>query len=182
MLSDDFDAERQVEFMELVTPNQSRLYGYIFALVQNSNDAHDIYQQTILVLWRKFHTFELGTNFCAWAFRTAKLECLSFHRRNRRERNYFDVELIDQISEEQTQRAEGVANERCEALKACVKKLSERDKNLLNECYRSGVKMSQVADMMGRSAQSLSNSLRRVRNMLHRCIENVVAQGNPNET
>ena len=163
--------------MELVTPNQSRLFGYIYALVQNSNDAHDVYQQTVMVLWKKFHTYQPGTNFCGWAFRTAKLECMSLHRRKRRERFYFHEDLISQICEQQNQRANDVQVERCEALKTCMQKLSEKDALMLSECYRSGANMGQVAKTLGRSAQSLSNSLRRVRLALHRCIEMVVAQG-----
>lgn len=42
----ELEIRRSAEFMDLVTPNQSRLFGYIFAMVRNSNDAHDLYQPT----------------------------------------------------------------------------------------------------------------------------------------
>ena len=176
-MSEDCDADQQVEFMELVTPNQSRLFGYIYTLVCNSNDAHDVYQQTIMVLWKKFHTFQRGTNFTAWAFRTAKLECMAFHRKNNRDKYFFDGQLVDQIATDQQIRANDVQMDRTSALESCLKKLNDRDSKLLNECYRRGAGLGQAAKKLGRSAQSLSNSLRRIRMSLHRCISNLVAQG-----
>ena len=53
----------KVEFAEYLLPCQSRLYGYIHSLVRDLNDADDLYQQTALILWKKFAEFDRGRSF-----------------------------------------------------------------------------------------------------------------------
>ena len=54
--------------------------GYIYALVHNMNDAEDIYQQTSVILWRKFEEYEAESDFFRWASIIARYEVLNFFR------------------------------------------------------------------------------------------------------
>ena len=78
------EKHRDEVFTDLVTEHQARLYGYIFAMVQNSADTEDLVQRTLITLWRRFDQFELGTDFCAWSLTTARYEVLNFQRAGRR--------------------------------------------------------------------------------------------------
>ena len=60
------EQERHNLFSELLTRHQSELYGYIFAVVRNWEDADDLYQSVCLVLWSKFDSFRPGSSFFAW--------------------------------------------------------------------------------------------------------------------
>ena len=55
--------DRVAEFLELYSTNYPRLQFYVTALLPTANDASDVLQETSMVLWRKFDTFELGTQF-----------------------------------------------------------------------------------------------------------------------
>jgi RNA polymerase sigma-70 factor (ECF subfamily) len=44
------------------------------------NDTQDIFQQTSLVLWEKFDSFETGSNFAAWSCRAARYTAMNFLR------------------------------------------------------------------------------------------------------
>ena len=57
--------------MELLTQHDRALSVYVYSLVSASADADDILQQTKMILWRCFDQFESGTNFIAWARKTA---------------------------------------------------------------------------------------------------------------
>ena len=61
--------EKSALFTDLLHESRSRLYGYIYALVQNQADAEDLFQETTLCLWQKFEEFEQGTDFGRWATR-----------------------------------------------------------------------------------------------------------------
>ena len=50
--------DRHNLFAELITTHQSQLYGYIFALVRNRDDAADLFQSVCVVLWKKFDSFK----------------------------------------------------------------------------------------------------------------------------
>ena len=70
-------------FTALLLQNQKRIYGLILSLVPNGPDADDIMQEACSVMWKKFETFEEGTNFAAWALRIAAL-VLAMGRQKRR--------------------------------------------------------------------------------------------------
>ena len=59
------------EFARLIRESHRELFGFIFAMLQNRADAEDVYQQTALMLWKKFAEFMPGTNFTGWAIRVA---------------------------------------------------------------------------------------------------------------
>jgi RNA polymerase sigma-70 factor (ECF subfamily) len=163
------------EFMELVTLHQTRLYGYIFALVGNAEDADDLFQQTILVLWRKFADFERGSDFSRWAWTTAKFEVRNFQRVSRRSHVIFSDRLVDQLmSEAGVEEDTSDDPEREHALQHCVEKLPEADRELLDLCYKDRNKIKDIATRLGRSSQSVCNSLGRIRTTLFNCIQRVL--------
>ena len=86
------------EFADLLREAHRELFGFIFALLQNRADAEDVYQQTAMVLWRKFASFERGTNFVAWAIRVAQFEIKDYVKARRRRKVFFNDEILDAIA------------------------------------------------------------------------------------
>lgn len=171
----------QQDFLRLVTMYQSQLYGYLHAMLHNMADTEDVLQNTIVVLWKKFDQFEPGTNFLHWAMRTARFEALKFQRAWRRDRRFFSEAFVDALSEGPFGTAtESIVERRQSALAGCMQKLEDRDRRLLDNCYKSGSTIAAVAAQYGRSAQSICNSLRRIRQMLFACVERTLARGEEN--
>ena len=56
-----YDPKRYDEFVNLVRLHTNRMLGYLDALLLNRDDAEDLFQETCLVLWRKFDEFRAGT-------------------------------------------------------------------------------------------------------------------------
>ena len=50
----DVMGDGKIEFAELLRHHQTQLFGYIYSLVRDLDDADDLFQQTSLVLWDKF--------------------------------------------------------------------------------------------------------------------------------
>jgi RNA polymerase sigma factor (sigma-70 family) len=80
--------ERPAAFEELAMPLFDPLYNFARWLVQNSNDAEDLVQDTYLKALRSFASFQLGSNFRAWMFRILKNTFLS--SRSKLERRVTD--------------------------------------------------------------------------------------------
>jgi RNA polymerase sigma-70 factor (ECF subfamily) len=57
-----------------------------------------------------------------------------------------------------------------------VEKLRQRDRELLDECYRDASGIHEAAHRRGRVPQSVYNSLRRIRRSLYECIARTLAQ------
>lgn len=164
--------DRSERFMELVSEHQAALYGYIVALVRNADDADDLLQRTLLVLWRRFDDFEPGTHFARWAWRTAKFEILNFGRAQRRQRLVFSDELLASLADEAEELTdEPVDRQRRVALDACVETLNGGDQRLVHLCYERERRVKDVAALLGRTPQSVCNSMKRIRTALFNCVQ-----------
>jgi len=171
--------EHKAEFAEQLRRHQTQLFGYIYSLVRDLDDADDLFQQTSLVLWDKYDQFDRSKSFVPWACGVARYEVSNFLRSRSRHRLYFsdDLNLLLIDAQAEYERELEQLEGRRTALAECMKKLRERDLDLLQECYGRSVRIPDVARCRGRSAQSIHNSLRRIRRALHACVSRSLAQG-----
>ena len=164
-------------FAEHLREHQARLLGYIHSLVRDLNDADDLFQQTAVILWNKFDLYDPARSFLAWACGVARLEVSNFIRSRSRKKLYLSDDLNLLLIGAYDEMPEPEPEDRREALTECLDKLRERDRALLLEAYddeNEGV--TALADRMGRSSQSVHNSLRRIRLSLYECIRRTLAQ------
>lgn len=179
---DDIDSNaysNQSEFAALLAEHLARLYGYIYALCLNADDADDLLQQTCTVMWQKFDQFEAGTNFVAWACQIARFEVLKLDDRRRRQ-----GKLLNELAQEKLAEAAAASrvNEepaRFESLVRCLEKLSAQDRAMVEACYGHRVPVRQFAERIERSPQSVHNSLKRIRLSLLDCVRRRADQGGP---
>lgn len=162
--------DRMAEFLDLYTRHYPRLQFYVMALMPAASDAADVLQETSLVLWEKFDTFELGSNFFAWACKIARFQAMKHRERSRRSGHCFGEALLEKLAVEASDDrfAEPVS---LEALQRCLAKLTEADKTLIRRRYQPGASVQQIAAELGRSANALSKSLGRIRRALVECVE-----------
>jgi RNA polymerase sigma-70 factor, ECF subfamily len=169
------EATHVEQFVQQLTLQQRRLYGYILTLMGGSSDADEVLQETNLTLWRKSAEFQPGTNFGAWAFRTAYFEVLAFRKRTARDRLSFEPEVIERLADESLSIMEQFESRR-EALSACLAKLRERDRELLLLRYRADTPVEAIAEQVGRSVQAVYQALYRIRGSLSLCMRRAMAR------
>lgn len=164
------EVDRRDEFGALLRRHQTQLFGYIYSLVRDFDDADDLLQQTSLVLWRKYDQYDPSKSFVVWACVIARLEAANFLRGRGRRRLYFSDDLSALLAEAHADLEHEDLEERREALAGCVKKLRPCDQELLQRCYEGSARIPEVARQQNRSTQSIHNSLHRIRLALQQCI------------
>ena len=164
------DQERHNLFSELIARHQSEIYGYIFAIVRNWEDADDLFQSVCLVLWSKFASFRQGSSFFAWARQTAKFEVRKFLTQ-KQVPNYVSEKLLDTLAETTLITESGGVEVGLAALRRCREKLDATDEELLQLRYAEGLSTVEIADRLQRLQPSVSRSLNRIRRWLLECIE-----------
>lgn len=172
--SKERDRLRAEEFVRLLQAHQNQLFGYILAVVHNPTEAEDLFQQTSLILWKKFSQFE-GGDFYRWAQAIARFEISNYFKRQRRSRVCFNDELLEQIAEEQVAQAPAVSARR-DALAKCMERLAAAEKRLVALCYGSSESIKDIAAKEGKSAPSVYKSLSRIRHALFACIRQTIAE------
>lgn len=170
------DRQRKTRFAELLRPCQARLLGYLHALVRDLDDAEDLFQQTTVILWKKFDEYDGSRSFLAWACGIGRLEAMNFLRARGRQKLYFSDDLNLLLVEAQEAFPDDEHDARRAALTGCVEKLRDGDRKLLQDVYAAGASPTQVAQRLGRVPQSVQNSLRRIRRALFACVERALAQ------
>ncbi|MBI1368554.1 MAG: sigma-70 family RNA polymerase sigma factor [Planctomycetes bacterium] len=162
--------DRTARFVQQLTTCQSRVYAYIATLVGDLDQAHDVLQETNLVLWEKSAEYEEGRDFLAWACGVAKYQVLA-HRRDRgRDRLRFSDTVTEQLAEE-TIRESGTAEDRRRALHGCLNKLPARQHDLLLRRYSPDGSVQAIAAQLGRPVGSISQAIYRIRKALAECVE-----------
>lgn len=158
------------QFVEYFARNQSRVYGYVHTLLPNHSDAEEVFQQTVLVLWRKWNEFDADRDFVAWACGIAHLEVRNFLRKSSRRNEYLSDAVLESLADSRWE-AQGWLEARRSALAGCVEKLTPRDRAILDASYVEVKQLRDAAPRLGVSANALYKTLRKIRRALIECVD-----------
>ncbi len=167
---------RTNEFLRLLMANQKRIYAFILGMVPNHEDADDLFQETVLVMWSKFDTFARGTSFTAWGMTVARYQILSARKRYSQRCLLFSENALELLQKDSDHFVEKI-DERVRALRNCVRKLNDKDYALIRMRYEREIKVKTIAEQLGHSVQSIYKRIARIHDMLLRCVRRTVGGG-----
>ena len=165
---DDKNAAQQ-RFLSLFLRSEREIFRYVAALVPNVADAEDIVQQTALALWEKFDAYDPNKPFTPWACRFALNKARQWMERRQR----WQALLEDGLVEELAQRRAELRPElevRLRFLEACLNKLPEAQRSLVEGYYYRRDGIEKLAVSSGRTVAATYKTLQRVRQTLQACI------------
>lgn len=163
------ERNRAEAFLALHAHNHARISAYVHTIVPSWQDAEEIIQDTLLVLWRKFDDFDPSTNFFAWAARVAQYEVLNHRRKNKRQVVALDEDVIEAVGATAAKHLEDLDLRR-ESLEHCINKLPVRDRKLVHLRYQEGGDIQTAANAVHRSTGHVQRLLGKIRSQLLRCI------------
>jgi RNA polymerase sigma-70 factor (ECF subfamily) len=165
------DGADSEEFVRELTNHQTSMLAYIRSLAPGGSGARDLLQEVNITLWQRRDSFELGTNFKAWAFQTIRYHILN-HRRRLVSQGWlvFDDDLLERMSP-QFEVEPDELEERHLALRRCLQRLRPKDRELLHHRYATSGSLQEYAAKTKRSAGTLKAVLFNLRAALKRCIE-----------
>lgn len=168
-------SDRVPEFVELLAQSSRRIYSYIRTLVPNQSDAEDVFQETSKTLWEKFPQFQAGTDFCGWALSIAHFKVLQ--QRDKSLRGPMPVgDKLQPLLDSEAELLRSDEDRRLQAMNQCLKKLSEKDRQLVDARYSAGISTQDLALTMRRSTDAIYRSLRRIHQALFDCIRHTLAE------
>lgn len=167
--------EVPAKFIRLLTGSQQKLHAFILSLVGNRADADDVLQEANMVMWQKHNEFDLDTNFDAWAFTVARYQVMAHRKKKQRSRLHFDDDLVQLLAKDGDEFFTDDHDPRKAALSKCLRKLKPEQRALVAERYEPGGCVNDIAAREGRSPKAVSESLRRIRRSLLKCIERTIS-------
>lgn len=162
---------RNREFVRLLAEHERKLAGYVHILVPNWQDAEDILQGTKLRLWEQFESFQLGTDFGAWAITIANYMVRAHRKRSQRQRVCFSTDVLEKIAGLMPTASSSVWDDRLLALVECAKRLSDVGRRLLQLSCIERRKIKDIAAELGQTPAVAYVTLFRIRRTLFACIQ-----------
>jgi RNA polymerase sigma-70 factor (ECF subfamily) len=174
------EQSRKLEFEELTLPYLDSLYGFAMVLTANSDDAHDLVQDSYLRAFRFYHRYEHTANYKAWLFTLTKNLFINRYHQRAREISLSDIDIVDDEPYESPAPLLLFAYDRHErgifrrdiesALTAMPDKL--RLAVLLKDV--EGFDYKEIAEIMGCPLGTVMSRLSRGRNLLKRSLRDYV--------
>ena len=165
-------AGERAAFDALVHRYDRDVLRLILRVVHNPDEAHDIYQEAFLKIYRNLHRFRLESSFYTWIYRIVTNVCLD-HLRRRRSRpedqapalesesprahqaDFFDTQADDQANPEQRLLGQEVG----ERINAAMSRLSPRERMIFEMKHYQGLKLRAIGDALGTTEETVKNSL-----------------------
>jgi RNA polymerase sigma-70 factor (ECF subfamily) len=165
------DAGQQHEqFVERFVRSQDRIYAYVVTLLPNRADAEEVFQQTSLLLWKKWQQFDPQRDFVAWACGMAHHEVQNFLRKHKdRGRVYLSDDVLAELGQVRLE-LHDVLEARRQALRHCLDLLAQEQRALLERCYAGKDTIKTIALDLGQRPNMLYMTLKRLRRALFDCI------------
>lgn len=170
------EATQDEEFVRLFSAHRRRLFLYIGTMLPHWDDAEEVLQQTSIVLRQKFGHYDPSRSFFTWASAIAYRNVLNFRKLQRRRRFVFSEAVLEKLSDTQMEHNDLLENRRL-ALRGCVAKLAERDRQII-QCYYGESKKTagEVAQELSRPINTIQSALARIRKSLRLCVDRAIAR------
>lgn len=162
--------DHTAQFLELLNANDRALSLYVYGLVPRDSEAEDLLQQTKMLLWKHFDDFTLGTNFLAWARKTAFHQVLTYRRKKKRQHLPLEEKTLEALGAAVSDLAEN-GTARHEALRACVSRLPTEHQQLVRLRYFQEMEIADIAKKVERTEAAVYRALSRVRMALMECVK-----------
>lgn len=149
--------------------HENDLFRYVLTLLPSWNDAQDVMQETAAALWQKFNDYDPDRPFLPWACQFAYHQVLNFRSRQKTRRRMFSNVVVESLAIEWPEHSKAISTQR-EALDACLGKLREADRVLIQQRYSAQADIADLATQTGQTPNALYKSLQRIRRMLLECV------------
>ncbi|MFZ4467578.1 MAG: RNA polymerase sigma factor [Phycisphaerales bacterium] len=159
-------------FAILVREHADRLLAYLRATVPSSS-VDDLFQETVLVAWRRLPDYDRSRPFGAWLRGIARNIAMDHRSRMWRERPTDDA-VLDGLDRRAAEHDHADADEfraRMARLDDCVAALPEEYRDAIHLCYRNEMPLARVATEVGSSVEAVKKRLQRARAMIAACMD-----------
>jgi RNA polymerase sigma-70 factor (ECF subfamily) len=160
----------QTDFLAEFLKIERDLRAMIAAMVPDASFRDDVFQETSIVIWKKFQQYDPEKPFKAWARGIASFEVLKYRSKLSKMPLAFSEEaliaIVDAYSESEEFEAPKV-----EALKNCIAQLPEKSNAIIKYHYENKLKAEEIASLLKLSLDNIYQTLSRVRKKLKQCVQ-----------
>lgn len=162
-------------FDQLVIRYRERVYGVIYNMTSNREDAADLTQDAFIKSFQSINRFQGQSSFFTWLYRIAVNSTLS-HLRKAKLRTFFSfekiteddktTELVALLTDKRGADKEVFLNELQEKLNEAIQKLSIKHRTVVTLYEIDGLSHEQIAEVVGCSVGTVRSRLHYAKQLL----------------
>jgi len=161
-------------FEILVRENTDMLLAYLRSIADDPSAIDDLFQETMIVAWKKIETYDRSRPFGPWLRGIARKLVLAHYRSISKSPVWHNSEILDSIEsrfqEFLTQRGRTIS-EQTDDLLNCMKKLTDPLKIIVEMLYARGMSNTEVATALNEQTPTIRKRAQRARAQLYECMK-----------
>lgn len=161
--------EPHLQFTKLFVAAQPSLYGYLMSLVHDRQSADELIQELAERLWHKFPDYDASRPFVAWGIGFARYVAMEWRRRQRRLPLPLDEATLEALAETAEDDL-SAQDARMEALRACLAKLTGRQRKVLRQRYEESLPVAVIAESAQRTPMAVYKAIKQAHLALFDCV------------
>ena len=159
------------EFRELILQHEYAVRMCIRVMGIREGYVDDLAQETFILAYKKFHTYDQTRSLRAWLLGLAKNLVLNERRKTGRRNRLLSEKYSILVSENYEQTVEVVTEEHdINVLNKCLEKLPDNHRKMIQLKYFKDMNSSEIGETMNKGASNIRHMLRRVLESLKVCV------------
>jgi RNA polymerase sigma-70 factor (ECF subfamily) len=161
-------------FEILAREHADMLTAFLRSLVRGDELVSDLFQETMLVAWRRLPAYDASRPFGPWLRGIASNLVLEQRRKSARAMLSCEPEVLEALEMrfERLMREPGDSfRERALKVEGCMEKLPETLRSVVDMAYARGLLLRQIAESISASEEAVKKRVQRARELLLRCFQ-----------
>ncbi len=167
-------------FEILMRENAGMLLAYLRSGVRDANVADDLFQETMIVAWRRLEDFDRSRPFGPWLRGIAGKIMLAHFRTDAKQALSLDAESLEWLDSRfaAVQKQPGdTFQEKLSALRDCVDSLPENYRQPVQMRYQQELPLGEIVQSLSIAMETLKKRLTRAKSQLADCLERKLELG-----
>ncbi|GHT76895.1 DNA-directed RNA polymerase sigma-70 factor [Bacteroidia bacterium] len=153
-------AELENDFIRMIRENERIIYKVCSFYISESSPMEDLYQETVLNLWKSFPKFRNESSFSTWIYRIALNSCISGLRKENKHRRQVPLSLSEEIAFEPDSMEEEIRE-----LYQWIYQLKTLERAIIL-LWLEEKSYQEIADITGLSLSNVATKLKRIKEKL----------------
>ena len=167
-------SEKSRKAFEILARENSRmLCAYLRSLLRDEAAIDDLFQETMVVAWRRLDECDLDRPFGPWLRGIASRLVKAYFRKQKKTPILLSdavVQVVDRHFENINLLAGNTWEDKVAALRECVEALPDHQRNVIQGRYFDRLSTAEVADRFELSLEACKKRIQRSRNLLASCL------------